>query len=217
VNYEVNSPDSCIQSKKYKDFKETGCMLDNTFNYINVPGLAGSGENHWQTYWEKESPEIIRVEQKDWNHPVCTIWVEQLVETIRSSEGKPIVLIGHSLGCASILHAAHQKKLMGVAGAFLVAMPDVERTDFPKVCIGFTPMPRIELPFASIMVASENDPYISSTELKVWAEMLGSEFISVGNRGHIGSLANVEYWKEGQDLFANFVKRLKAQRLMPIA
>jgi predicted alpha/beta hydrolase family esterase len=187
-------------------------MLDNTFNYINVPGLAGSGEDHWQTYWEKVFPEIIRVEQRDWDHPVCSVWIDKLVDTIRNSVDKPVILIGHSLGSASILHAAYQKKLIGVVGAFLVAMPDVERADFPKECIGFTPMPRVKLPFESIMVASENDPYISSTELKTWSEIIGSEFVSVGNRAHIGSLAKLEYWKQGQELFLDFVKKLKAQR-----
>ena len=181
-------------------------MLDNRFNYINVPGLGGSGEHHWQTYWEKVYPEIIRIEQKDWDHPVCDVWVEQLAETVASAN-KPVILIGHSLGCATIAHAAKANKLTGIAGAFLVAMPDVERADFPKECIGFAPMPRIELPFESLMVASENDPYISSAELKKWTDALGSDFISVGKREHIGTAAKLEYWEEGQKLFQKFLKR----------
>jgi len=181
-------------------------MLDHRFNYINVPGLGGSGEHHWQTYWEKAYPEIIRVEQKDWDHPVCDIWVEQLVQTIAQSANKPIVLIGHSLGCATIVHAAKANKLRGVAGAFLVAMPDVERADFPKECIGFAPMPQIALPFPALMIASENDPYIASAELKKWADILGSDFISVGEREHIGTAAKLEYWKEGQRLLKRFLK-----------
>lgn len=183
-------------------------MLDIRFNYINVPGLGGSGESHWQTYWEKAYPEIIRVQQKDWDHPVCDVWVDQLVETIAKSGDKPIVLIGHSLGCAIIIHAAKTNRLKGIAGAFLVAMPDVERVDFPKECIGFTPLPRIELPFTALTIASENDPYISSAELKKWAEILGTDFISVGEREHIGTAAKLEYWEEGQRLFKVFLKKI---------
>ncbi|WP_245553813.1 RBBP9/YdeN family alpha/beta hydrolase [Cytophaga aurantiaca] len=197
-----------MKSINLTEGKSSCTMLDNRFNYINVPGLGGSGESHWQTYWEKAYPEIIRVEQKDWDHPVRSIWVDQLIETIAQSGGKPVVLIGHSLGCATIVHAAKANALQGVSGAFLVAMPDVERADFPKECIGFSPMPRIELPFTSVMIASENDPYISSAELKKWADILGADFISVGEREHIGTAAKLEYWEEGQGLFEEFLKRI---------
>jgi predicted alpha/beta hydrolase family esterase len=91
--------------------------LNAEYTYISVPGLGGSGEHHWQTFWEKAYPEIIRVDQADWNHPVCDVWVEQLVETITQSGNKPVVLIGHSLGCATIVHAAKANKLKGVTGA----------------------------------------------------------------------------------------------------
>jgi len=183
-------------------------MLYNRFNFINVPGLGGSGDNHWQTFWEKAYPEIIRVEQKDWDNPVCDEWVEQLAKTVVRSADKPIVLIGHSLGCATIVHAVKANKLNGVVGAFLVAMPDVERADFPKECIGFSPMPRVEFGFPSLIIASENDPYISSTELKKWADILRSDFISVGEREHIGTAAKLEYWEEGHELFKEFLKNI---------
>jgi hypothetical protein len=182
--------------------------LNEAYTYINVPGLGGSGDSHWQTYWEKTYPEIIRVEQTDWDNPVCSTWIEQLAETLNQSADKPIVLIGHSLGCATIVHAAKKQMLNGIAGAFLVAMPDVERADFPKECIGFAPMPRISLSFPSLMIASENDPYISSMELKKWSDIFGAEFISVGKREHIGTAAQLEYWEEGQSLFQKFVVQL---------
>lgn len=183
--------------------------LDTTYTYINVPGLGGSGDRHWQTYWERAFTEIDRVEQSDWDHPDCETWVNQLHKTLLKHAGKSIVLIGHSLGCVTILHAAAANKLPGVVAVFLVAMPDVERADFPKECSGFTPMPRIKLPFPSLMIASENDPYITSSDLKKWADIIGSNFISVGEREHIGTKANLGYWEEGQGLFKEFVLCLK--------
>lgn len=183
-------------------------MLDKRFNYINVPGLGGSGEQHWQTFWEQAYPEMRRVEQADWDHPVCGVWVNKLQLITENSSDKPVVLVAHSLGCATILHAVAQHKLKGIAGAFLVAMPDVDRADFPKECIGFSPMPKIALPFPSVTIASENDPYISSAELEKWSDVLGSEFISVGKRGHIGTAAQLAYWEEGQHLFRAFLEGL---------
>lgn len=182
------------------------------YTYINVPGLGGSGDLHWQTFWEKAHPEIVRVEQADWDNPVCDIWMEELQKTIKHAGDKPVILIGHSLGCATIVHAAAANKLQGIAGAFLVAMPDVERVDFPKECIGFNPMPRRALPFPSVMIASENDPYIASAELKKWADILKSEFISVGLREHISTAAKLEYWEEGQELFVDFLNKLNNER-----
>ena len=90
-------------------------------------------------------------------------------------------------------------------------MPDVARADFPKECIGFNPLPKLKLPFPSLTIASENDPYISSAALKIWADVLGSQFISVGEREHIGTAAKLKYWEEGQGLFEGFVKWLKGE------
>ena len=184
-------------------------MLDNRFNYINVPGLGGSGEHHWQTFWEEAYPSIHRVEQADWDHPVCSTWVNKLQITVEQHSSKPVVLIAHSLGCCTAVHAVAQHKLKGIAGAFLVAMPDVTQPDFPKECIGFNPLPEIILPFPSLVIASENDPYITAPKLKVWADTFGSAFISVGEREHIGTAAKLEYWEEGQVLFEKFLKELK--------
>ncbi len=184
-------------------------IWNDTYTYINVPGLGGSGDTHWQTFWEKAYPEILRVEQQDWDNPVCKVWVDKLEETIKHNSTKPVILIGHSLGCATIVHAAAANKLDNVAGAFLVAMPDVERSDFPGECIGFSPMSRRALPFPSVMIASENDPYISSAELKKWSDTLASDFISVGLREHIGTAAKLEYWEEGQQLFKQFMRSIE--------
>jgi predicted alpha/beta hydrolase family esterase len=184
-------------------------IWNDTYTYINVPGLGGSGDVHWQTFWEKAHPEIHRVQQSDWDHPVCNVWVDQLEKALEDTDDKPIILIGHSLGCATIVHAAAAGKLEGVAGAFLVAMPDVSRSDFPKECIGFSPLPKIVLPFPSVMVASENDPYISSEELKKWAGILKSEYINIGLREHIGTAAKLEYWEEGQKLFKQFMRSIE--------
>jgi len=183
-------------------------MLDKRFNYLNIPGLGGSGEHHWQTFWEQAYSEIHRVEQADWDHPICSVWVNKLQIAAEKLSDKPLVLIAHSLGCATLVHTVAQHKIKGVAGAFLVAMPDVDRVDFPKECVGFSPLPKIGLPFPSVTIASENDPYITSAELKEWANVLHSQFISVGEREHIGTAAKLEYWEEGQELFCSFVKGL---------
>ncbi|MEK7392949.1 MAG: alpha/beta fold hydrolase [Fibrobacterota bacterium] len=116
------------------------------FSLLNVPGLGGSGALHWQTAWEDALPGLARVEQDDWDRPEKDAWVWRLTESVRAAPD-PVVLIGHSLGCGTIVHAASMGALDKVAGAFLVAMPDMERLDFPPQCQGFAPVPRLRLPF----------------------------------------------------------------------
>jgi len=147
------------------------------------------------------------VEQEDWDRPEKDAWVRRLTESVQAAP-HPVVLIGHSLGCGTIVHAASRGALDKVAGAFLVAMPDMERADFPSQCLGFSPVPRLTLPFPSVMVASRNDPFIAIESLREWAGILGSEFVDVGNRHHIGSAAGLGEWIEGRVLFDHFLANL---------
>lgn len=181
------------------------------YNIITVPGLNGSGADHWHTHWEREFPSLKRVEQEDWDHPDMQTWVDRLEKTLLMYQDKPIILIGHSLGCGTIVHAVNQGKVKGVTAAFLVAMPDIDREDFPKECVGFSPVPKLELPFYSVMIGSEDDPYISIDVLKDWAKILRCEFINVGLRGHIGTAANLGEWEEGQLLFDSFLDKVNAR------
>lgn len=54
-----------------------------------LPGYQGSGETHWQTYWEKEHPDFMRVQQRDWERPIADEWVAQLEATLQSV-GTPV-------------------------------------------------------------------------------------------------------------------------------
>jgi uncharacterized protein len=179
------------------------------FEIINVPGYGGSGEEHWQTFWEMANPAIKRVEQADWDHPEKETWVKQLADVVKQNASKPVILMAHSLGCGMVVHAVAEGFLDNVVAVFLVALPDMERADFPKDIIGFSPVPRLKLPFPSTMIASETDPYITIEKIEEWANILGSEFINLGDRDHIGSAAQLGYWEEGMELFDQFMKKLE--------
>jgi hypothetical protein len=175
---------------------------------VVVPGLNGSGVTHWQTFWESANPEWIRAEQENWELPRRDPWLRRLVETVNAAP-RPVILVGHSLGCATIAHAAHERGLGRVEAAFLVAMPDVEHPDFPSgLCRGFAPLPPTSLPFPSTMVGSTNDPWITSERLAHCARIFGSDYVDVGARHHIGTSAGLGAWREGYDLFESFLRQL---------
>jgi predicted alpha/beta hydrolase family esterase len=165
-----------------------------------VPGWGDSGPEHWQSLWEKANPDFQRVVQRDWLYPICREWVETLERDIRAA-GEPVVLAAHSLGCLAIAHCA-RGRVLPIRGALLVAPPDVERPDFPPVLEGFAPIPREPLPFASIVVASRDDPFGAFERTGELAAAWGSRLVDVGARGHINTEAGFGPWPLGEQLLA---------------
>jgi uncharacterized protein len=47
-------------------------------NYYILPGLGNSGETHWQTYFESLDSNIKRINQKEWDAPNCSDWLETI-------------------------------------------------------------------------------------------------------------------------------------------
>ncbi|MFD2246026.1 RBBP9/YdeN family alpha/beta hydrolase [Pontibacter ruber] len=171
---------------------------------IHIPGLGNSGPEHWQTLWQAQQPGSIRVQQSDWDNPVCRDWVEKLQEVIEQASGKEIILVAHSLGCLTVAHWA-QKYKANIKGALLVAPPEVELNVELKEVLDFAPFPKSKLPFRSILVASTDDDYLTIERAEYLAELWGSEFVNVGAKGHINSYSNLGDWPEGQELLAKLL------------
>ena len=164
-----------------------------------LPGIGNSGPEHWQSLWERANPTFVRIQQRDWDNPVCREWVETLESTV-SRLGSKVVLVAHSLACTLVAHWAGSTK-QKVHGALLVAPPDPDGPAFPKEAVGFSPMPRRSLPFPSIVVVSTDDPYGSPEFAKSAATAWGSRFVSIGAAGHINSQSGLGEWNEGFSLF----------------
>lgn len=163
-----------------------------------LPGLSNSGDLHWQTLWEKQY-RFIRVEQHEWETPSRNDWVETLDKKIEQQKTNDILLVGHSLACATIAFwsAASDKK---IRGALLVAPSDTEAPSYPAGTTGFTPMPLQRLRFPSIVVTSENDYYVTPSRAKFFADAWDSEYVSIGNAGHINTAAGFGTWPHGLEL-----------------
>jgi hypothetical protein len=170
-------------------------------NVLILPGLYNSGPDHWQTLWEASIPSAMRVQQRDWEAPDRTEWVATLDAVIRQTDG-PIVFATHSLGCALaawwMAENGTSRHASKVIGALLVAPPDVERENFPRSVRGFAPMPRLRLPFKTIVVASTDDPWCTLPKAQSWAADWGAEFESIGLRGHINGESGLGMWPQGR-------------------
>ena len=165
---------------------------------LNVPGLWNSGPKHWQSQWEAADPSILRVQQRDWDHPQRGEWVAAIEGAVLSA-GPGVVLAAHSLGCSAVAFWARETRLE-IRGALLVAPSDSEAEDYPKEPIGFRPMPLWPLPFPSITVASSNDAYVSLERARAFASAWKSEFVVAGALGHLNSDSDLGMWPQGRAL-----------------
>ncbi|WP_428328237.1 RBBP9/YdeN family alpha/beta hydrolase [Mucilaginibacter sp.] len=160
-----------------------------------LPGLGNSGPQHWQSIWEKQF-NFIRVEQADWETPICADWIETVNKEVSKHNPADVILVGHSLACTTIAYWA-QKFNIKIKGALLVAPSDTEADTYPAGTTGFKPVPLIKLPFRSITVASTNDYYVTESRTKLFADSWGSELISIGDAGHINAASGFGNWDAG--------------------
>ncbi|WP_298955088.1 alpha/beta hydrolase [uncultured Methylobacterium sp.] len=172
-----------------------------------VPGYSGSGPDHWQSRWEGRLSTARRVEQEDWDHPEPAAWRDAVVAAVAAAS-RPVVLVAHSLGVIAVAQAAPLLPPGAVRGAFLVALPDVERADTPEVLRGFAPIPRAPLPFPAVLVASRTDPYTAYDRAGDFAAAWGAELVDAGESGHLNGESGHGPWPEGLMRFAGFLKTL---------
>lgn len=163
-----------------------------------LPGWLDSGPGHWQTRWQ-ERHGFVRVEQHDWQRPLRGDWCARLEDVVLAQPaGRPLLLAAHSLGCLlTAWWAAHSRHTHRVAGALLVAPPEIERDDLRQQIPGWAPPTRARLPFASIVVASSDDAYGSLESASRLAADWGATFYNIGPRGHINAESGLGDWDEG--------------------
>lgn len=171
-----------------------------------LPGLNGSGPQHWQTLWESNDAAFRRVHAQDWDNPQKAHWVANLESAVKEA-GPGAVLVAHSLACLQVVHWAEGTSLK-IAGAFLVAPPNPDRPDFPSVAHSFRGVSRKKLLCKSILIASTDDPYGDIHYTQQCADDWGCRFVSIGAKGHINAASQLGEWPEGMNLLTEFVNSL---------
>ena len=152
---------------------------------INIPGLHNSNKNHWQTKYEKLDPlGFMRIHQENWDEPDCDTWINQIENELWNLNHSKLILIGHSIGCMAIVKW-HERFRHQIKGALLVAPSDSERANYPIYISGFASILDKELPFPTIVVASDNDHVTKIERSKEFAKNWGSELVILENAGHI--------------------------------
>ena len=96
----------------------------------------------------------------------------------------------------TIAHWAAKYKKQ-IKGALLEAPSDLESVQYTFPITGFLPIPFDKIDFKTIVVTSANDTWISLDRAKLFADNWGSEFINIGNAGHINAASGHTNWQEG--------------------
>jgi uncharacterized protein len=171
-----------------------------------LPGWLNSDAAHWQSRWEALHGHT-RVEQDDWLWPRRGDWMARLDEVLLA-DARPAVLVAHSLGCQLVAAwAAHTRHVQRVQAALLVAPPDTERADMPPHLFNWRPIARDRLPFESLLVYGDDDPYCTVAQSECMAADWGSRRVGIGPRGHINGKSGLGDWPAGIALLNDLISR----------
>jgi predicted alpha/beta hydrolase family esterase len=179
-----------------------------------VPGLNNSGPDHWQSHWERDLSNASRVELGAWSSPRRTSWTTNLGIAIASISG-PKIIVAHSLGCLAVAWWASQEpdsENQDIVGALLVAPPSVDNCPLDSRLANFAPAPRVFLPFPTILVGSENDPYCSLRHANKLARRWGARFVNAGPFGHINAASGIDDWPYGLYLLRGLLSQESYRR-----
>jgi len=173
-------------------------------SFIIVPGIGGSGPDHWQSHWQVSFPVAARITPASWDRPDLGDWILALDRTVAEAD-KPPVLICHSLGCLLFAHW-RVASTRGIAAALLVAVPDPQGPAFPAEAAAFGALPELGFgPSPVLTVASSDDPYDPEGKGMAWAVAQGASPRLLGPRGHLNGASRLGDWPEGRSILAGFL------------
>ncbi|MFJ3045741.1 RBBP9/YdeN family alpha/beta hydrolase [Herbaspirillum chlorophenolicum] len=176
------------------------------YRVLVVPGLHGSGPEHWQSRWQRLYPAFERVEQVHWSQPDLPRWSQRLGEVLAQSD-RPVVIVAHSFGCLTTVHRAaalqaESGSAFPIAAALLVAPADPGKFEVGDEV-------SYRLTFPALVVGSENDPWMSAPRAQQWAKTWGASFHHAGALGHINAESGLDDWLAGQELLLGLLERVR--------
>jgi predicted alpha/beta hydrolase family esterase len=188
---------------------------------VLVPGLRGEVADHWQTRLAATLPNVATVPSLGRTEPSLHARVSLLDHVVADAEG-PVVLVAHSAGCLVAVHWAVSYRGSSVAGALLATPPTLATElppEYPSVrrlrSNGWLPIPRLPLPFPSIVAASENDPLANPVRLRSLARAWGSRVHELGPVGHLNPASGFGEWPGALPLVDELLGRAQQPALTP--
>jgi predicted alpha/beta hydrolase family esterase len=174
-------------------------MRISDLDILVIPGLGGSGPDHWQSRWAQKLSTARVVEQENWDQPRRDPWVQTILREIEAS-ARPVALIGHSLGAIAAASALAEHGGGKVKAAFLVAPPDPDAPGLPAGLIDPAfkeKAPQAALLVPGVIVASRSDPFADWAFAERLADVWALDLADAGDAGHINAESGHGPWPEG--------------------
>jgi predicted alpha/beta hydrolase family esterase len=147
-----------------------------------VPGLHDSSPAHWQSWLEAQEADALRVVQRDWHTPELDRWAARIGSVIeRAAHDGPWIAVAHSFGCLALARHLQAAPDSPVRAALFVAPADPDRFGVADR------LPQHRLAVPSTVIASDNDPWMSSADSRRWAQRWGSGWLTLGDAGHVNA------------------------------
>lgn len=165
--------------------------------FIIVPGINGSGPDHWQSRWQAAMPAAaVRIEPASLDQPDLQDWIDALERAVAAAP-RPPVLVCHSLGCLLYLHW-RARSARAIRAVVLVAVPDPQGPAFPAGAARFADLPEVNLRDVPVLaIASTDDPYDLLGRGAAWVKARGARLRDLGPRGHLNAASGLGDWPEG--------------------
>lgn len=174
-----------------------------------VPGLHGSGEEHWQTWLERRHHGSVRVAQDDWSTADLERWSARIAATRAAHPVTGWIAVAHSFGSLALVRHLQQQGGEGIAAALLVAPADPHRFGAERALS--LPVPLRD----TLLVASRNDPWLTMTAARTWAQVWGVPVLDAGAVGHLNVASGHGPWPLGQRLVQRRLQAWQAARGAP--
>jgi len=159
-------------------------------------GWHGSAAPHWQDWLARELVSLGHIvafpQLRNPLTPSKTIWMQEAVEALDAL--RPDTVICHSLGNVLWWHLCNAGKALHVKRLLMVAPPR-ELSDYEAVAEFFpVEFPKNLYAEASLLVTSDDDPYLNKSEGLRFARALDVKHIAFQNMGHINSDSGFGPW-----------------------
>lgn len=163
---------------------------------IVVHCWAGAPDTRWYPWLADELSrkgfDVYVPEMPDTNEPKIESWVKKLAETVGTPD-ENVILVGHSIGCQTIMRYLDSNAEAHIAGAVFIApwltLQNLEDEESEKIAkpwletgIDFEHVKNAADSFTAIF--SDNDPFVNEENQKMFKEKLGAKIIVEHGKGH---------------------------------
>lgn len=179
-----------------------------------VPGWKKSasdfGPDHWQSRWLRNMKTARLVAPADPQKPRLSEWSDRITTAVAAGT-RPAVIVAYDCGTIAAATAAPRLAGTRLAGAFLVAVPDLDpaRHDiWPARHGGFAPLPVHAFPVPAKLIGSSTDPTCTVERSQQIGASWGAGVSIIANAGHLDEASGHGPWPEGLLTLGLFLKSL---------